>query len=292
MKYEIKPLTEEEESLIEEKISAYADSMAPKEPHTEEEQLVFKITDGEKGVIGGCIVNIHSWGRAVLAQLWVDEGYRGQGLGSLLIRRAERAAREKGCYYMCLGTLDFHARGLYEKHGYRVFTVNRDFPRGHEGYSMSKRLDREIPAYVPKNNGGAARYTAEPGGKEDAGIIGDGLERYGEQFVRDEHGDIPLGKKLVDADGRLIAGVIASVGCWDDGEIDGVWVEEAYRKQGLGAYLLGEVEREAKENGAYILFTNACGWNAGFFGKCGYSVRGELEDYPKGHRAYELEKRL
>lgn len=43
MKYEIKPLTEEEETFIEEKINVYADSMAPSEPHTEEEQLVFKI---------------------------------------------------------------------------------------------------------------------------------------------------------------------------------------------------------------------------------------------------------
>jgi hypothetical protein len=43
MKYEIKPLTEEEETFIEEKINVYADSIAPSEPHTEEEQLVFKI---------------------------------------------------------------------------------------------------------------------------------------------------------------------------------------------------------------------------------------------------------
>ena len=43
MKYEIKPLTEEEETFIEEKINVYADSIAPAEPHREEEQLVFKI---------------------------------------------------------------------------------------------------------------------------------------------------------------------------------------------------------------------------------------------------------
>ena len=39
MKDELQALTEEEESLIEEKINAYADSMAPSEPHTEEERL-------------------------------------------------------------------------------------------------------------------------------------------------------------------------------------------------------------------------------------------------------------
>ena len=95
MKYEIRPLTGEEETCIEEKINVYGDSMAPSRPHTEEEQLVFKVEDDDKNVIGGCVVNIHAWGRAVLAQLWVEGQYRHHGLGSMLIRAAENAAREK-----------------------------------------------------------------------------------------------------------------------------------------------------------------------------------------------------
>ena len=62
MKYEIRPLTGEEETFIEEKINVYADSMAPSEPHTEEERLVFKVEDEGNNVIGGCVVNIHAWG--------------------------------------------------------------------------------------------------------------------------------------------------------------------------------------------------------------------------------------
>ncbi|MBR3107678.1 MAG: GNAT family N-acetyltransferase [Clostridia bacterium] len=33
---------------------------------------------------------------------WTN-GYRRQGLGSMLIRAAENAAREKNCYYLCFG---------------------------------------------------------------------------------------------------------------------------------------------------------------------------------------------
>ena len=98
MKYEIRPLTEEEEALIEQKINAYADSMAPPEPRTGEEQLVFRAEGDDGNMIGGCVVNIHAWGRAVLAQLWVDGRYRRHGVGSMLIRAAENAAREKGCF--------------------------------------------------------------------------------------------------------------------------------------------------------------------------------------------------
>ena len=43
MKYEIKPLTEEEEALIEKKIGEYADSMAPAEPHTLYINLILNI---------------------------------------------------------------------------------------------------------------------------------------------------------------------------------------------------------------------------------------------------------
>ena len=71
--YEIKPLTEEEETIIEEKIMEYANAIAPSFPYTEEEQMVFKTEDEGRKAIGGCVVNVHEWGRAVLAQLWVDE---------------------------------------------------------------------------------------------------------------------------------------------------------------------------------------------------------------------------
>ena len=293
MNYEIKPLTGEEESLIEKWINEYADSMAPSEPHTKEEQLVFKVSDEEGGTIAGCVLNIHSWGRAVLAQLWTDERYRGQGLGSMLIRTAEQAARERGCYYLCLGTLDFMARPLYEKHGFRVFTINHDLPRGHVGWSMSKRLDKAMPEYIPTNHIAFERCKVESGNKEDAKIIDEGLDRYCEKFMApDENEDIPISRKLVDKDGNLIAAVLAEVDADMSTDVNGVWVEQPYRNQGIGSYLLGEVEREAKEKGSYLLIGNACDWNVDFFFKNGYTARGELPDYPKGHTAFELEKRI
>ena len=293
MNYEIKPLNTDEVKLIENKINDYADYMAPAEPHTEEEQLVFKIEDAEKNVIAGCVVNIHSWGRAVLAQLWVAEQYRKQGIGSMLIRAAETAAREKGCYYLCLGTLDFMARPLYERHGFKVFTVNNDLPRGHTGWSMSKRLDIDIPEYVPENNSAMVQFKVEPGSKEDAKIIDEGLDRFCDQFMApDENEDIPLNRKLVDESGNMIAAILAELDADMSTDVNGVWVEEPYRNQGIGSYLLGEVEREAKEKGSYLLIGNACDWNIDFFRKNGYTLRGTLPDYPKGHTAYEIEKRI
>ena len=292
MKYEIKPLTEEEEGLVEKKINEYANSMAPAEPHTEEEQIVFKITSEEGEIIGGCILHVCEWGRAVLAKLWVNKVFRHHGLGSMLIRAAEKTSKEKNCYYLCLGTADYMARPLYEKHGFRVFTVNKDIPRGHVCWAMSKRLDKDIPDYIPTDNTAAQRYTVEPGTKEDAEIIGKRLEAFCKEFVQYNHEYIPLSKKLVDANGNLIAAVIAGVDSDDNADIDGIWVEEQYRRQGLGTYLMGEVERKTKENGAYVILSRGCDWVSDFFFQNGFIPRGTLEDYPKGHTAYEFEKRI
>lgn len=292
MDFASKPLTEEEEALIGKKITEYADSMAPSKPRTGEEQLVFKAEDEKGNIIGGCVVNIHEWGRAVLAQLWVDSRYRRHGLGSKLIRTAENAAREKDCYYLCLGTADYMARPLYEKHGFRVFTVNRDIPMGHVSWSLSKRLDKGIPDYIPTDNTAADRYQIRPGSSEDAGVIGKGLEEFCLEVVPDGHAYIPLSRKLVDADGDLVAAVICGVDGDDTAEIDGIWVEESYRREGIGTRLFGEIEREAKEKGAYVILSYCCDWVSGFFFQNGFVPRGELEDYPKGHTAYELEKRI
>ncbi|MBR0082158.1 MAG: GNAT family N-acetyltransferase [Clostridia bacterium] len=292
MQYTIQPLTEEEERLVEQKILAYADSKAPAEPHTEEEQLVFKVADEAGNLLGGCVVNVHEWGRAVLAQLWVDERYRHQGIGSMLIRAAEAAAREKNCYYLCLGTADYMARPLYEKHGFRVFTVNRDIPVGHVSWSLSKRLDQGIPDYVPSNNAAIERYRAEPGTKEDAEAIDKGLEQFCVEVVPDGHDTVTLSKKLVDADGNLIAAAVAGVDGDNTADLDGIWVEEPYRRQGVGSELFAVIEREAKENGVYVILSDCCDWIADFFFANGFTARGELSDYPKGHTAYELEKRI
>ena len=270
----------------------YADTMALPEPRTEEESLVFRASDGEGNIIGGCKVNIHEWGRAVLAQLWVDERYRRHGLGSMLIRAAEKAAQEKGCYYLCLGTADYMARPLYEKHGFRVFTVNRDIPAGHVSWSLSKRLDEDRRDYLPTDNTAAGRYTIGPGNEEDARIISQGLEQFCEEVVQDKHEYITLSKKLVDADGKMIAAIISGVDGDDTVDLDGIWVEDGYRRQGLGSRLFREIEREAKEKGGYVLLSYCCDWVSGFFFRNVFTAREELPDYPRGHTAYELEKRI
>ena len=102
-----------------------------------------------------------------------------------------------------------------------------------------------------------------------------------------------FGKKITDEDGTTIAGCVAARTVWGTAEVSLLWVDEAYRDQGLGSLLLGEVEREAKANGCTIILLDTFDWQAkGFYEKNGYAVFGELKDCPKGHSRYYMSKFL
>ncbi|MER6421823.1 GNAT family N-acetyltransferase [Streptomyces sp. NPDC001137] len=84
----------------------------------------------------------HTWTTWLhVALLWVDERWRGAGLGSRLLAEAERIARdERGCASARLETWDFQAPEFYRKQGYEVVCVIPDYPPGITEYTLTKRL--------------------------------------------------------------------------------------------------------------------------------------------------------
>ena len=287
MEYTIGDLTKEEAEYIGEKIN----EIVPREVDAEEEEFVLKIENENGGIIGGCIARAYEyhWLRMFLDTLWVDEHWRHQGIGSMIIREVERIAMEKGCRVVTLGTASYMARPFYEKHGYTVFTTLKK-PNGHISYSLVKYLDGDTPEYVPTNNAGA-RFAVSLGDESDADVIENGIRTYSKAY-EPEYGSADCDRKLVDEDGRFAAGVIAGADKGAYGFVDALFVEEPLRRRGLGTRLLQEAEKLAKENGASMILTNAGDWNVGFFKKNGYLVRGELRDVPKGHDCYELYKMI
>lgn len=108
-----------------------------------------------------------------------------------------------------------------------------------------------------------------------------------------KHDYIKINRKLVSKDSKVVAAIIAGVTEIDTGWISKIWVDEDYRLQGLGTLLLKHYEKKAKEKGATkIIAEEVYDWNVGFFIKAGYQVAGVLEDLPKDHTFYILEKDL
>jgi GNAT superfamily N-acetyltransferase len=75
-----------------------------------------------------------------ISMLFIDEDKRKQGLGSILLKTIEEQARAMKIRLIHLDTFDFQAKDFYIKHGYEVFGILEDFPKGHKRYFMKKAL--------------------------------------------------------------------------------------------------------------------------------------------------------
>lgn len=66
-----------------------------------------------------------------ISGLVVDEQHRGHGLGQLLMARAEKWAREKGCGSIRLrsNVVRSRAHAFYERRGYRVIKTQKAFSK-------------------------------------------------------------------------------------------------------------------------------------------------------------------
>ena len=85
--------------------------------------------------------NGHTWGGCCeIAHVWVHERYRGQGIGTLLLRSAEAEALARGCARIVLATHSFQAPGFYERLGYERKYAIEGRPLGHANIIYGKVL--------------------------------------------------------------------------------------------------------------------------------------------------------
>lgn len=75
-----------------------------------------------------------------ITRLVVSEEYRGMQIGTNLMSIIEDKARLLGIYSISVGTVEFQARGFYEKQGFRVVMIKENDPRGFDSYKMTKRI--------------------------------------------------------------------------------------------------------------------------------------------------------
>ena len=253
----------------------------------EEEMICKKISDNDGNMIAGCVGYISPWGCLYVDDLWVDERYRRQELGSHLLQAAEEIAVNRGCYLSYLGTGDFQAKPFYLKHGYALYGTVLNEPVGHESFELFKRLEKG----QPKRHCRPIPYKVSDGTEEDMELIGDRLYEYNLPFLAPKHDYIKINRKLVDESGKAVAAIMAGVTESDVGVVWKIWVDEAYRDQGLGTRLINHFEKKAKENGATkIIVEELYDWNVGFFLKNGFKVAGVLSGLPKGHSYYIVDK--
>lgn len=70
--------------------------------------------------------------------LFVDENFRENKIGSHLINKAIEYCKEEGLIGIHLYTLDFQAKGFYEKKGLKLIAEIKDWPKGITRYEFIK----------------------------------------------------------------------------------------------------------------------------------------------------------
>ena len=91
--------------------------------------------------------NGYTWGGCCeLSHVWVDERYRGQGLGALLLRAAEAEAVARGCARIVVATHSFQAPGFYERLGFEKKYAIEGRPKGYSDIIYVKVVGRSLSA--------------------------------------------------------------------------------------------------------------------------------------------------
>lgn len=118
-----------------------------------------------------------------------------------------------------------------------------------------------------------------------------GLRGYNEPFVPKTEPEKLATFIKTDA-GEVLGGCYGIIN-WGWLYIDWLWCHESIRGQGYGTKLISAMERHALSKGINHVKLETADFQAlGFYQKLGYSIYGELDNYPIGHTAYCLKKVL
>lgn len=134
-------------------------------------------------------------------------------------------------------------------------------------------------------------FTVEenPKSEDVEGLIG-GLIAYNTSKAEPENYK-RLAVFVRDNENRILGGILAHIN-WRWLFISQLWLADELRGKGYGQKLVAVVEQAAIAEGCRHAHVDTFSFQArGFYEKLGYKVFGVLEDYPKGHSRYYLQKR-
>lgn len=122
-------------------------------------------------------------------------------------------------------------------------------------------------------------------------FVNNALARFNDAKVGPDNHEL-LNIVEYDDSGNVIGGILGGT-YWGWMHIDILWVDEKFRKQGIGSKLLQAAEDEARRRGAHSVHVDTMSWQApDFYKKHGYKIISELNDIPKGNKKYHLIKQL
>ncbi|MEL7099360.1 MAG: GNAT family N-acetyltransferase [Pseudomonadota bacterium] len=108
-------------------------------PDAQMPDFMFAITDAAGTLTAGLKGEV-AFETVHVAELWVHESLRGQGIATDLLARADAHARSQGCTRIQIETRNPAAQRLYEAQGYAVFGEVPNYDGPHSLVYMIKAL--------------------------------------------------------------------------------------------------------------------------------------------------------
>ena len=126
---------------------------------------------------------------------------------------------------------------------------------------------------------------------DDIQIIRDGLTSYNLKFASDAQYK-SLNIFLRAADGTVTGGLIGNTS-WGWLYVSLFWVNETVTRSGYGGEMLEMAEQEALRRGCHHVHLDTLDFQSPlFYEKQGYTLWGELDDHPSGHKRSFYQKEL
>ena len=94
----------------------------------------------EDGVFAGTVVVALFWGALHVKYVYVEEKYRGHGIGSRLMKKAFQYGKEHNCPFAFVETMSFQASGFYQKLGFTIELTRTGFSHGTSFHYLKKDL--------------------------------------------------------------------------------------------------------------------------------------------------------
>jgi GNAT superfamily N-acetyltransferase len=138
LSYDLYSATPEEAEILNEKMDLYITKQLSFQGKVEE--LRNYVIKDKENIIAGIRICFYLNECMFISVLYVEEQYRGKGLGVRLLKHVEEQAKSIGITLVHLDTFDFQAKDFYLKQGYEIFGVLNDCPKGHRRYYLKKML--------------------------------------------------------------------------------------------------------------------------------------------------------
>ncbi len=118
--WDITVSNEKETQILNDKIISFNKNCTPFTQNTPFINLNFHIKNKQGSIIAGIQSLLYCWGMLYVDILFVEEAYRHQHLGSLLLSKVEAEGKSLGASLCHLDTFDWQAKDFYLKQGYEI----------------------------------------------------------------------------------------------------------------------------------------------------------------------------